>query len=157
MFQQLHQLKISKTYCYEPGKTSPLPPIPTAETDKVPKDDDESKADIENKMHNNSFDETRGKLENLNEFKESPDLGKRSSVNITEKKLLHEAIEEEKSKSGYSNGTELKTEGLYKLKYINLTTLLTFQDTILTDPAKRDDTERINDKMILLSDGYGER
>ena len=78
----------------------------------MPKNDDESKADIENKMHNNSFDETRVKLENLNEFKESPDLGKRSSVNITEKKLLHEAIEEEKIKSGSSNVTELKTEGL---------------------------------------------
>ena len=126
MFQQLHQLKISKTYCYEPGKTSPLPPIPTAETDKVPKDDDESKADIENKMHNNSFDETREKLENLNEFKESPEPGKRSSVNISEKKLLHEAIEEEKSKSVSSNVAELesKTEGLWKLEYIILIFLI---------------------------------
>ena len=38
-----------------------------------------------------------------------------------------------------------------------MTSILTFQYTTLTDPAKRDDTERINDKMILLSDGYGER
>ena len=30
-------------------------------------------------------------------------------------------------------------------------------DSILTDPANRDNAERINDKMILLSDGYGER
>ena len=89
---QLLKLKVYKTYTFEPGKNSPLPPIPTfeksLETDKLEQDSAEDP--VKNK-------------ENPNEFILSPDREKRSSVNIAEKKLLQEAIEEEQTKMDNQN------------------------------------------------------
>lgn len=81
-------------YSYEPGKTSPLPPIPSPTTN----------ADLEKE----SKDETDPKdkyeeLDNPNEFKSSPSQEKRSSQNIEEKKLLSDVIEVEEEKKKESD------------------------------------------------------
>ena len=81
-----------KTYTFEPGKNSPLPPIPTYEKSLD--------TDI---LENDPAEEPVKNIENPNEFILSPDKEKRSSVNIAEKKLLQEAIEEEKNKMDNQN------------------------------------------------------
>ena len=95
---QLLKLKVNKTYTFEPGKNSPLPPIPTfeksLETDKLEQDPAE---------------DTVKNTENPNEFILSPDKEKRSSVNIAEKKLLQEAIEEEQTKIDNQNNDKGRT------------------------------------------------
>ena len=78
------KLKIIKTYIFEPGKNSPLPPLPTYEK-SLEKDIVEQ-------------DPANEQKENPNEFILSPEKEKRSSINITEKKLLQEAIQEEQTK-----------------------------------------------------------
>ena len=81
-------------YSYEPGKTNPLPPIPTTapDLDKDSKDETDPKDKYE-------------ELDNPNEFKSSPSQEKRSSQNIEEKKLLSDVIdvEEEKKKESDIN------------------------------------------------------
>ena len=83
---------VRKTYCYEPGKTSPLPPIPTNENNKIC--DAEMVSSVENEKLNR----------NPNEFEESKEKVKRSSLTIDEKKMLPEAIEYEEAKN--------KTDGI---------------------------------------------
>lgn len=54
-------------------------------------------------LENDPAEEPVKNIENPNEFILSPDQEKRSSVNIAEKKLLQEAIEEEKNKMDNQN------------------------------------------------------
>ena len=89
------KLKIEKIYTFEPGKNSPLPPIPTSEK-SLEKDNDD-------KLENNLVEENGRDKENLNEFILSPVTEKRSSVNIIEKKLLQEALAEENNKIDNQN------------------------------------------------------
>ena len=84
---------VRKTYCYEPGKTSPLPPIPTNENNKIC--DAETVSSVEN---------IEKLIGNPNEFEESQEKIKRSSLTIDEKKMLPEAIEYEEAKN--------KTDGI---------------------------------------------
>lgn len=94
------KLKIHKSYWYEPGKTSPLPPLPVLEIDFELKDNSENKKKVDNADGNNHSPNMR---KDLNEFTTSPGSEKRSSVYVEEKKLLNEAIEEEsKIKNGKS-------------------------------------------------------
>ena len=83
-------MKVRKVYSYEPGKTSPLPPIPDTITEKAPKDETDPKDKYE-------------ELDNPNEFKSSPSQEKRSSQNIEEKKLLSDVIEVEEEKKKESD------------------------------------------------------
>ena len=69
-------------YSYEPGKTSPLPPIPDTTSEKDLKDELDAKDKYE-------------ELDNPNEFKSSPSQEKRSSQNVEEKKLLSDVIDGE--------------------------------------------------------------
>ena len=85
------KLRVRKTYCYEPGKTSPLPPIPTTENDDIKCD-----SKTESKITVDVNDKLSG---NHNEFQESQEKIKRSSLTIDEKKMLPEAIEYEESKN----------------------------------------------------------
>ena len=89
------KLKIEKIYTFEPGKNSPLPPIPTSEK-SLEKDNDD-------KLENNLVEENGRDKENPNEFILSPVTEKRSSVNIIEKKLLQEALAEENNKIDNQN------------------------------------------------------
>ena len=76
-------------YSYEPGKTSPLPPIPDTTSEKDSKDELDAKDKYE-------------ELDNPNEFKSSPSQEKRSSQNVEDKKLLSDVIdgkEENKTES----------------------------------------------------------
>ena len=81
-------------YSYEPGKTNPLPPIPTTTPDL-----DKDSKDVTDPR--DKYEE----LDNPNEFKSSPSQEKRSSQNIEEKKLLSDVIdvEEEKKKESDIN------------------------------------------------------
>ena len=82
-------MKIHKTYCYDPGKTSPLPPIPSTEvSEQKTVEDSNVKSSEEEKP-----------VENLNEFKENEETPKRSSLTISEKKMLPEALEDEENKN----------------------------------------------------------
>ena len=83
---------MNKTYTFEPGKNSPLPPIPTYE-----------KSLDTDKLENDPAEEPVKNIENPNEFILSPEKEKRLSVNIAEKKLLQEAIEEEQTKMDNQN------------------------------------------------------
>ena len=86
------KLKVHKIYTFEPGKNSPLPPLPILE--KSCENDMLDKDPVEEAIKNE---------ENPNEFILNPEKEKRSSINITEKKLLQEAIEEEQSKIDNQN------------------------------------------------------
>ena len=94
------KLKIEKIYTFEPGKNSPLPPIPTSEK-TLEKDNDD-------KLENNLVEENGRDKENPNEFILSQVTEKRSSVNIIEKKLLQEALAEENNKIDNQNSDEGK-------------------------------------------------
>ena len=63
---QLIKLKIHKTYSYEPGKTSPLPPIPSQH------EGNEEKNEVENKPDDceKKVEETITTKGNPNEFHE---------------------------------------------------------------------------------------
>ena len=89
-------MKVRKVYSYEPGKTSPLPPIPTTGLAKDSKDETDPKDKYE-------------ELDNPNEFKSSPSQEKRSSQNIEDKKLLSDVIDGEEEKRMES---DIKLEGL---------------------------------------------
>ena len=89
------KLKLNKTYTFEPGKNSPLPPLPTYEKNLVNDIVEEDPAKEQN--------------ENPNEFILSPEKEKRSSINITEKKLLQEAIQEEETKTDNQSIDEGRT------------------------------------------------
>ena len=80
-------------YSYEPGKTNPLPPIPTTNTDieKDSKDESDPKDKYE-------------ELDNPNEFKSSP-----SRESVEEKKLLSDVIDVEEEKK---IETDIKLKGL---------------------------------------------
>lgn len=114
---KLLKLKVNKTYIFEPGKNSPLPPLPTYEKS------------LENDIVEQ--DPANEQKENPNEFILSPEKEKRSSINITEKKLLQEAIQEEQTKI----------------------------DKQSIDEGTKNEEGKVmhNEKMILLSDDYGER
>ena len=121
-------MKIHKSYWYEPGKTSPLPPIPMLEIDSELKDNSENKKNVDTSDGNNQSPSIR---KDLNEFITSPGSEKRSSVYVEEKKLLNEAIEEEsKIKNGRSE---------------------------LSKYSKTEKEDNFGEKMVLLSEGYGER
>jgi len=130
---KLLKLKIHKSYWYEPGKTSPLPPLPVLEIDFELKDNSENKKKVDNADGNNHSPNMR---KDLNEFTTSPGSEKRSSVYVEEKKLLNEAIEEE---SKIKNG---KSE------------LSKFSKSVTNTLENEDQFE---EKMVLLSEGYGER
>ena len=83
-------------YSYEPGKTTPLPPIPTTTSPTVTDLDKDSKEETDLK---DKYEE----LDNPNEFKSSPSQEKRSSQNIGEKKLLSDVIEVEEEKKKESD------------------------------------------------------
>ena len=98
LYLQLVKLKVRKVYSYEPGKTSPLPPIPT--TGGLDKDSKDDETDLKDKYE---------ELDNPNEFKSSPSQEKRSSQNIEEKKLLSDVIDGEEEKKMES---DINLEGL---------------------------------------------
>ena len=98
------KLKVNKTYTFEPGKNSPLPPLPT----------------YEKKLVNDIVEEDPAKEqnENPNEFILSPEKEKRSSINITEKKLLQEAIQEEETKIDNQSTDEGRTSRILMTFYV---------------------------------------
>ena len=98
------KLKVNKTYTFEPGKNSPLPPLPTYEKN------------LENDIVEEDPDKEQ--KENPNEFILSPEKEKRSSINITEKKLLQEAIQEEETKIDNQSIDEGRTSRILMTFYL---------------------------------------